>query len=88
MISKITKLLPVKLTITSPSLTLISLMALVGSLVLMPKRGEAGRHRRVGATAAIELRRRSGDVGLTVRGLYAMLAVYVRSAILIPIADC
>ena len=88
MISKITKLLLVKLTITNPSLTLISSMALVGSPVPMPRRGEAGRHPRVGATAAIEPRRRSGDVGLMVQELYAMLAAYVCVRNILLNSDC
>ena len=79
MTSRIIKLLPVKLTIMSLTLTLINLRVLVGSLVLMQRRGEAKRHHRVGATVAIELRRRNGGVGLMVRGRCAMLAVYVRS---------
>ena len=88
MISRIIKLLLVKLTTTSPSLTLISSMALVASPVPMPKSGEAGRHPQVGATAAIELRRRSGDVGLMVQGLCAMLVVYVRVCNVIPNSGC
>ena len=78
MTSRITKLLPVKLTIMSLTLTLISLRVLVGLLVLTRRRGEAKRHHRVGATVAIEPRRQNGGVGLMVRGRCAMLAVYVR----------
>ena len=78
MISRITKLLLVKLTIMSLILTLINSRVLVGSLVLMRRRGEAKRHHRVGATVAIELRPLNGGVGLMVRGRCATLAVYVR----------
>ena len=77
MISRITKLLLVRLTTTNLPLTLISSKVLVGSLVPMLRRGGAKRHRRVGVTVAIELRRRNGGVGLMARGRYAMLAVYV-----------
>ena len=76
-ISRITKLLPVNPMITSPPLTSISLKVLVGLLVLMLKRGEAERHRREGATVAIELRRQSGGVALMARGRCATLVVYV-----------
>lgn len=62
----------------NPTLTLISLKVLVDSLVLMLRRGEVEQHRQVGATAAIELRRPSGDVGLTVRGRCATPVVCVR----------
>ena len=79
MTSRITKLLPVKLTIMSLTLTLINSRVLVGSLVLMRKRGEVKRHHRVGATVAIEPRRRNGGVGLMVHERCAMLAVYVRN---------
>lgn len=78
MTSRITKLLLVKLTIMSLILTLINLRVLVGSLVLMRRKGEAKPHHQVGATVATELRRLSGGVGLMVRGRCAMLAVYVR----------
>ena len=77
MTSRTTNLLLVKLTTMSLILTWISLKVLVGSLALMLKRGEAKRRRRVGATVAIELRRRNGGVDLMVRGRCAMLAVFV-----------
>lgn len=61
----------------NPTLTLISLKALVDSLMLMLRRGEVEWHRQEGAIAAIELRRRSGDVALMVRGRCATLVVYI-----------
>ncbi len=75
--SRTIKLLLVKLTIMSPPLTLISSKALVGSLELMLRRGEAKRHRQVGATVATERRHQNGGVGLMVLGLCAMHVVYV-----------
>ena len=82
MISRTTKLLPVNQTTTILILTLISLKVLADSLVLMLKRGEAERHRRVGVTAAIELRRQSGGVALMAREHCATLVVYVSIYIL------
>ena len=78
MTSRIIKLLLVKLTIMSLILTWINSRVLVGSLVLMRRKGEAKRHHRVGATVATEQKRQNGGAGLMVRGRYAMPAVYVR----------
>ena len=85
MTSRISKLLPMKPTTMNPTLTLISLKVLVNSMVLMLRRGEAERHRQVGATAVTELRRRSGDVGLMARGRCATLVVYVCIYLIYPI---
>lgn len=53
--------------------------------MLMLRRGEVEWHRQEGAIAAMELRRRSGDVALMVRGRCATLVVYVCVYLFYPI---
>ena len=75
--SRITKLLLVKLTTMTQTLTWTNSMVLAGSQVLTLRRGEEERHRRVGAIAAIEPKRLSGGVAPMVRERCATLVVYV-----------